>query len=454
MKKILLTSILSIVMCTSLIVGATVALFTSESNVNISVNSGNVDVVATIDETNVWTKQHNQDYQPGLDGTYMQGVSIDSQTGTVTLDKFVPGDGVKFNINIENKSSVTVKYRTKVTYVEGRELFNALDITFDGKQTSWTTLEVGSETTTVGVTVEFPGDAEGAEGMMTQLVFTVEAVQGNAEVPLVVETTDELTAALQNESVNKIELTAGDFDVSNVWMLDGYGLLISRPLTITGAGDATVLQFGDNGSGISSQAELMISASNVTLQDLAIEAGQTTSPGISAIKVTNVNNVAGPYPENVILKNVTISAGAGHAINVHGAKNVTIDGCKLTGYAKCGLAIANTQDITVQNTTFGNENGWGDIGIMYSSTKAGFESPSHLILGTGNVFAKNWIYSERPATANGGQDTVQGLENYAHLMQIKSDDYWVITTPAATIGNDKYATIQAAVDAAEDKYSR
>ena len=54
-NKVLLTSILSISSCASLITGATFALFTSESKVNIAVTSGKVDVKATIDETSVET---------------------------------------------------------------------------------------------------------------------------------------------------------------------------------------------------------------------------------------------------------------------------------------------------------------------------------------------------------------------------------------------------------------
>lgn len=58
MKKktgIIVTSVMSIACCASLITGATFALFTSESKVNIAVTSGKVDVKATIDETSVET---------------------------------------------------------------------------------------------------------------------------------------------------------------------------------------------------------------------------------------------------------------------------------------------------------------------------------------------------------------------------------------------------------------
>ena len=49
MKKIILSAALSIVMCLSLIAGATFALFTSETAINVAVTAGNVELVATVE---------------------------------------------------------------------------------------------------------------------------------------------------------------------------------------------------------------------------------------------------------------------------------------------------------------------------------------------------------------------------------------------------------------------
>ena len=54
-KKVVTLSLLTIIMCASLIVGATLALFTSKSDVNIAVTSGNVEVVATVDEITTYS---------------------------------------------------------------------------------------------------------------------------------------------------------------------------------------------------------------------------------------------------------------------------------------------------------------------------------------------------------------------------------------------------------------
>ena len=56
-RNVVVSAILAIMLCVSLIAGATFALFTSESKGNIAVTSGKVSVLASIDETSVQTKQ-------------------------------------------------------------------------------------------------------------------------------------------------------------------------------------------------------------------------------------------------------------------------------------------------------------------------------------------------------------------------------------------------------------
>ena len=83
-KRALITSILTIIMCLSLMTGATFALFTSTSEVNIAVTSANVDVRAVADD-----------------------LEVDMYSGTATLngnqisvERMLPGDSFNFNIDI------------------------------------------------------------------------------------------------------------------------------------------------------------------------------------------------------------------------------------------------------------------------------------------------------------------------------------------------------------------
>ena len=118
-KRLLLTSILSIVMCFSLIAGATFALFTSESKVNIAVTSGTVkvDAVPTIvtEETSLFG------------GT----ATIDGQD--VVIDKMLANDYVTVDVLVDNKSDVEVKYNTQIQILDQNVLRDELEITVDGQ---------------------------------------------------------------------------------------------------------------------------------------------------------------------------------------------------------------------------------------------------------------------------------------------------------------------------------
>ncbi len=182
-KKLLLTSILSIIMCASLIVGATMALFTSESKVNIAVSSGKVEVLATIDEASVATKElGDTDYTQGTGNTFAGDVDVNAASGTVTINKLVPGDGVKFDINIVNNSNTSVKYRTRAIVENGFDLYSAMDITYNGVQPVWTLLDPAENIATVEVELVLPEDAGNAyQDKAAEFKFIVEAIQGNGE---------------------------------------------------------------------------------------------------------------------------------------------------------------------------------------------------------------------------------------------------------------------------------
>ena len=186
-KKMLLTSLMSIAMLTSITVGATYALFTSESKTDIAVTSGKVKVVANIDETSVKTKQlYDLDYTDGIDNTY-EGVVTFNEEG-LKLEKFVPGDGIKFNIVIKNESNVTAKYRTIINCLNDNGLFEGLEVSidngglYDGEEvvSRWSTLSVGSENRIVPIEIELPeGAGNEYQDKTCTISYKVEAVQGN-----------------------------------------------------------------------------------------------------------------------------------------------------------------------------------------------------------------------------------------------------------------------------------
>lgn len=194
-KKVLLSSISTIALCMSLIAGSTFALFTSQSQVNVAVTSGNVDVVASVDGEIRYTSSL---------GTVLpqSSATLAEDSNTITISNMVPGDTATFNIRITNNSTVNVKYRTRFVQQNGAdsELLKALKIQVENVTedvpavamlseednsvvTPNGTLEPGSEDMLLKVTITMPEEvaAEKYEGVTCALTYIVEAVQANAQ---------------------------------------------------------------------------------------------------------------------------------------------------------------------------------------------------------------------------------------------------------------------------------
>ena len=193
-NKIIVSSILTIALCLSMIAGSTFALFTSEDSVNIAVTSGKIEVVAT-----------STDLEMGSTfGEHLGNAKLDvvNNIQTVIISNFAPGDYVTFDINVENKSNVAINYRTVLSVTEETDtaLFEALEV-YVGDQTTayngnaykskWTSLVASAPIEKVTVKVLFP-DAEDNNDFMGKsctITYIIEAVQGNT-VP--VESYNEL----------------------------------------------------------------------------------------------------------------------------------------------------------------------------------------------------------------------------------------------------------------------
>lgn len=128
-KKILFTAVMVIVLCASLITGATFALFTGGGKVDVAITAGTIQVEAYLKD------------EPTLSSEYGYNVSqtnVSHDANTVTVTDMVPGDIVEFTIQIFNKSSVDVKYQTVVNISRDNELGEALVVEIDGVSQSGT----------------------------------------------------------------------------------------------------------------------------------------------------------------------------------------------------------------------------------------------------------------------------------------------------------------------------
>ena len=111
-KKILLSSILTIALCLSIIAGSTYALFTSSADVNVAVTAGNVELTAAL-KNDLKTWSLNQTEADAVDGAFVNGGSAYLDNGTLVLDRMTPGDVVKATIDVVNASNVKIEYRVR-----------------------------------------------------------------------------------------------------------------------------------------------------------------------------------------------------------------------------------------------------------------------------------------------------------------------------------------------------
>lgn len=197
--KILLPSILVICLCVSMISGATFALFTSDSSIDITVSSGKVNVESRIENLQ-YAADVTETFDEWIDavadgdaltGTFpVVGGGVRLQGNALSLTEFIPGDAVQFELNITNNSTVAVKYRVRLIADES-VLAQYLKVTVDGEPVelkgttalvSWTDLAVGDEPSKVAVRIVLPASVTHEQvvgGADCKLSVSVLAVQGN-----------------------------------------------------------------------------------------------------------------------------------------------------------------------------------------------------------------------------------------------------------------------------------
>ena len=291
-KKAIITSILLIVLCLSLISGSTYALFTSESKINIAVTSGKVDVRANIsifaiysaeaDPNGSLLDEHNNKYshvkQTGVDenGKYLfanNGKAYLNMQGVLNLERMSPGDKVSVVLSVANSSDISAKYRLKFEVSEGGEELASILVTTIGTtsytglsryRSPWQDIQIG-QNPYYNFTIEMPMNAGNEyQGLASNMVITVEAVQGNAS------TDDELL----------VETFAKQTSSKTVTLVNG-NATVNTSISPSEEKHATTVVF--NNVGINGQAALGVSTSGLVANiDKSFVVSETT-----------VNNVVG-----------------------------------------------------------------------------------------------------------------------------------------------------------------
>ena len=373
-KKTIVSSLLTIVLCLSLIAGSTYALFTSEDEINIAVASGKVNVVATILEDGMKTYSLDEEQAAGkfANGGIADFAITEEDGKVLTLDKMTPGDKVVFAIEITNNSNVAMKYR--VAWDVSGELAPALKATADGNSiengaSAWTpwaipVAEDGSDKVkTIEVVVELPAETGNEyQDKSAKIAFTVEAVQDNAPTPdewdgtadtswyndtdteFVLDTAEELAGLAElanagNTFSQKTIVLESDMDLDgNVWTpvkkfagtLNGNDHTISNFSVDATAGHGGFIETLEWGT-----------VQNLTLSDVTATVGNYRF-GVLARSI-NQSNI-----DNVTVKNVNVTTTAPTAfvagLFAHGTvnSNMEVNNCtveNLTVNAEAGAYL-------------------------------------------------------------------------------------------------------------------
>lgn len=409
-KKLILSAVLTMILCFCLIGGATFALFTSESNVNIAVTSGKVNVVAEVTEYKVYSMEVEQTLEVDSKKVFENGGTAQYNGGVLTLDRITPGDKVELTITITNNSNIHIKYRVK--WINSGDLYDALDAYIIGENNTkedlndldWTEWNYDPQSTKkdVKVCVELPiSTMDDYQLSDASISFVVEAIQKNAAGLDYVFDEEDLKEAIANGKTNialgdDIELSE-TLNVDKITTINGNGFKLSR---------------GNGFTGTMINAKANLTLKNVTVDGGAVWTGDinpTLGRGNENSGVVATGNLvaAGSNTSIVLGEDAILQNNCGsHAINLGtriGA-TLTIDGGEVINNQSDSGAIWGGGNITLNSGKINNNSSTGLAGAirMVSScnlTINGGEVNNNYANGDGGVI---WGYGSSTYTFTGG----------------------------------------------------
>ncbi len=405
-KKALLTSVLTIALCLSLIAGSTFALFTSSSSVNIAVTAAKVNATATIEELGVYSPT-KVDLEGNIlddtnakqdDTTFSEGGTALLDGDTLTLDRIIPGDKATFKIKITNNSTVAAKYRTVIEVAEDTGLFAGLKFKIgEGTavgSTAWA--ELPNEPIELACEVTLPIDAgDTYKNTSCKIRFRVEAVQGNTQtVDYGIQWSGNVASAEQLAAVT--DTTAKTVKIETPELLAAFAQSVNEGnnylnhtvtleadmdlnhLEWTPIGTATNAFWGnfDGGDHIINNLKIT-SGANVGLFGHITLSPSNYTPGISNLTLNNVTISAdnsGAFVGNA--NTTTRNAGNGGALqlmNLNLTGKVTIEGKNVGGIIGTEWTDfqIGAENITVDVEEGSYVKGSGVIGGVFASTPHG-----------------------------------------------------------------------------------
>ena len=330
-RSVIITAILAIIMCASLAAGATFALFSSSSSVNIAVTSGNVEVTASVVDIQ---KSYVDEHGETVNGKLFSGdATFDEGAHTVTLSHVLPKDTVEFKVRVVNGSNVAIKYRMVMSLVEDNGLFSSLDITLNGKKfygytsgTKYALLEAEQQIADIPVVISLPEGAT-CNNTACKLTYKVEAVQGNASVEDFPEVPENTLAVNTTEDVRLLEKA-----------ISGENAVLDKDVVITKAPDTVASSLS-----IKEPTTLNLNATIKTPDNMGNNKKNFTALIVDADTTINADDNGG----------IDTGKNGGYGINVRNGAKLTING----GYYYGGGTAVQVQkgELTINGGIFAVE---------------------------------------------------------------------------------------------------
>lgn len=191
MKKSILGSVMAIALCLCLIAGSTYAIFTSNTQVDMTIQSATVSVVSEIVDNSLKLYSRNI-LQTNPADKFANLGEAELNSNELLLTNITPGDKATFQIKVTNESNVNIKYRVTWTVENTALTQGSYPLTAAASEngtavatgtSGWTEwLITDSAEKTIDVVIELPIEAGNEyQNKSTSVLFFVEAVQGNAE---------------------------------------------------------------------------------------------------------------------------------------------------------------------------------------------------------------------------------------------------------------------------------
>ncbi len=201
--KSVLLSTLAAIAFGGVAVSTTYALFTSDAKTDVTVTAGKVSVKTEVSDIKLYSLNSASGESELINSTTTftntGTFSYNATTGAITLDRLTPGDKAEFTVKAENESNVNIKVRTVLKTLSDNGLFNGLVVkvngeTYDGSTTMSDYVDVAKDaalpTAEYKFSIELPAEKGNAyQGKSCSISFNLEAVQGNAKIEDIDDTT-------------------------------------------------------------------------------------------------------------------------------------------------------------------------------------------------------------------------------------------------------------------------